>query len=167
MRSWGIELMESEAEKAKVILDKVFVGPCEDHLHHLPKNYFDVIFCNDVLEHLADPFSVVEQLKSNLSPTGKIVSSIPNVRYHNTFMRLLFKKDWRYEPYGVMDHTHLRFFTKSTIRRMYEEAGYEIERMQGINRSKSLKVILYNILFLFTAMDIAYPQYATVAKVKQ
>ena len=160
---WGIELMEDQALKAEEKIDKVFAGPCEDNIDKLPDNYFDAIYCNDVLEHLVDPYMVIEKLHKKLTPNGKIISSIPNVRYHNTFMKVLFKKDWKYESYGVMDKTHLRFFTKKSIQRMYEEAGYKVEVNKGINRSKSIKVILYNIPVLFLAMDIAYPQYATVA----
>lgn len=160
---WGIELMEDQAIKAEKKIDKVFTGPCEDNIDKLPDNYFDVIYCNDVLEHLVDPYIVIKKLRNKLNTNGKIISSIPNVRYHNTFMKVLFKKDWKYESYGVMDRTHLRFFTKKSIQRMYEEAGYKVEVNKGINRSKSIKVILYNIPVLFMAMDIAYPQYATVA----
>jgi 2-polyprenyl-3-methyl-5-hydroxy-6-metoxy-1,4-benzoquinol methylase len=163
---WGIELMKDQALTAREKIDKILIGPCEENIHNLPDNYFDAIYCNDVLEHLVDPYTVIQQLKSKLSENGKLISSIPNVRYHNTFMRLILKKDWKYESFGVMDKTHLRFFTKKSIKRMYEEAGYKIEINKGINRSKSLKVILYNIPVLFLAMDIAYPQYATVVSKK-
>ena len=122
-----------------------------------------MIYFNDVLEHLVDPYTVLERIKLKLKKQGRIISSIPNVRYHNTFMKVLFQKDWKYEDYGVMDITHLRFFTGKSIKRMYEEAGFRVEKHHGINRSKSLKVYLYNILFLFTALDIMYPQYVTVA----
>jgi alanine dehydrogenase len=81
-------------------------------------------------------------------------------------MRLLIKKDWKYEDYGVMDFTHLRFFTEKSIIRMFVEAGYSIKISEGINKSKSIKPYLYNIPFLFTQLDIRYPQYATVATVK-
>ncbi len=160
---WGIELMVDEADKAKKILDKTFSGTCEDNIDNLPDDYFDVIYFNDVLEHLVDPYTVLERIKLKLKKQGRIISSIPNVRYHNTFMKVLFQKDWKYEDYGVMDITHLRFFTGKSIKRMYEEAGFRVEKHHGINRSKSLKVYLYNILFLFTALDIMYPQYVTVA----
>lgn len=163
---WGIELMEQEALKAKDILYKLFVGPCEDHIDTLPDNYFDVIYFNDVLEHLVDPYTVLANIKKKLSPGGVVISSIPNIRYHNIFMKLVFKKKFEYESFGVLDKTHLRFFTKSSIRNMYTNLGYEIVTHKGINGSKSLKPILYNIPMFFTAMDIKYPQYATVARVK-
>jgi len=160
---WGIEYMDTEAQLAKKKLDKVFSGPCEDHLDELPDNYFDAIYFNDVLEHLVDPYMVLGKIKHKLAKNGVVISSIPNVRYHNTFLRVLTQKDWRYDDHGVMDKTHLRFFTGKSIRRMYEEEGYTVLSHEGINQSKSLKPYLYNIPVLFTQLDIRYPQYATVA----
>ncbi len=164
---WGIEYMEKEALKAKDILFKTFIGPCEDHIENLPNDYFDAIYFNDVLEHLVDPYTVLENIKGKLSPNGVIISSIPNIRYHNVFIKLLVKKEFEYQSYGVLDKTHMRFFTKKSIKNMYTNLGYEIVTHIGINGSKSLKPILYNIPVLFTAMDIKYPQYATVVRVKK
>ncbi|WP_378187146.1 class I SAM-dependent methyltransferase [Aquimarina sp. W85] len=159
---WGIEYMDNEAVKASNKLDKVFSGRCEDHLDNLPDSYFDVIYFNDVLEHLVDPYMVLDKIKHKLSPNGVLISSIPNVRYHNTFIRVLIHKDWRYEDFGVMDRTHLRFFTNRSIKKMYKDLGYNILIHEGINRSRSIKPYLYNVPTLFTQLDIRYPQYATV-----
>jgi len=160
---WGIEYKDEEAQKAANILDTVFSGPCENFIDDLPENYFDVIYFNDVLEHLLDPYSLLNKVKSKLKPNGVVISSIPNIRYHSALMKLIFAKDWKYQRAGVMDQTHLRFFTKKSIRRMYEEAGFVIEVHEGINKSKSIRPYLFNVLFLFTHMDIRYPQFATVA----
>lgn len=164
---WGIEYMEEEAKKAAEKLDRVFAGPCEGHIDNLPENYFDVIFFNDVLEHLQDPYAVLKAIKSKLSDTGVIISSIPNIRYHRVLVPLLFRKQFEYQAEGVMDKTHLRFFTGSSIRKMYEDQGYEIVEHKGINASRSLKPVLLNLPLLFTATDIRYPQYATVARAKK
>ncbi|MHC0442832.1 class I SAM-dependent methyltransferase [Flavobacterium sp. 3-210] len=160
---WGIELMDKEGKEAQKVLDHVFIGKCEDLLNNLPDNYFDAIFCNDVLEHIFDPYSLLKLLKQKLSDNGSVISSIPNIRYHNEFRMFLFSKDWKYAKYGVMDFTHMRFFTGKSIRRMYEDAGYEVKKHEGINKTKSIKPYLLNILFLFTQLDIFYLQYATVA----
>lgn len=160
---WGIEYMPKEAQKAKKVLDKVFSGACEDHLDKLPDNFFDVVYFNDVLEHLVDPYMVLDKIKTKLKPAGVVISSIPNVRYHNTFMKVLFKKDWEYRESGVMDKTHLRFFTGKSIRKMYEDLGYKVQVHEGINKSRSIKPYLFNIPVFFTHLDIRYPQFATVA----
>jgi 2-polyprenyl-3-methyl-5-hydroxy-6-metoxy-1,4-benzoquinol methylase len=163
---WGIELMESEALLAESVLDKVLIGRCEKHLANLPENYFDVIYCNDVLEHLVDPYSVLEIFKSKLAPGGVVISSIPNVRFYRSFSKVVFGKNWEYEDYGIMDKTHLRFFTGKSIRKMYEDLGYEVLLHEGLNKTRSLKPYLFNLLVLFTQMDIINHQYATVACVK-
>ncbi len=164
---WGIELMKDEILKAESILYKSFAGPCEEHIDALPDNYFDAIYFNDVLEHLVDPYDVLERIKSKLSDEGVVISSIPNIRCHYVLMPLFFKKEFEYQNFGILDRTHLRFFTKKSIQNMYEKLGYEIIKHTGINRSKSIRPILYNIPLFFTAMDIRYPQFATVVKVKK
>ncbi len=164
---WGIEYMESEAKVAATVLDKVFSGPCENALDKLPDHYFDAIYFNDVLEHLVDPYAVLDIMKTKLSPNGVVISSIPNVRFFKTFLKVIFQKDWKYEDYGIMDKTHLRFFTNKSIVRMYEELGYEIIKHEPINKSKLLIPIIINIFMLFSQMDIRVLQYATVAKVKK
>lgn len=161
---WGIEYMEAHGIKAKNKLDKIYIGKCEDFIKELPNNYFDVIYFNDVLEHLAYPDNVLKIIKSKLVKNGVVISSIPNMRFYKTFKRLLFKKDWKYEEYGVMDKTHLRFFTKKSIKRMYEDLGYTIIKHEGINKSKSIKPYLFYTLTLFTQLDMQYVQFATVAK---
>ncbi len=160
---WGVEFMEDEAQEASQVLHKVLSGSIESQLEKLPDGYFDAIFFNDVLEHLTDPYRVLQLIKSKLVKGGVVISSIPNVRYHNTFIKVLLKKDWQYEKHGVMDHTHMRFFTGKSIERMYHEQGYKVLTHHGINKSHSVKPLLYNIPLLFTQMDIRYPQYATVA----
>ena len=164
---WGVEYMPREAAQADKLIDRAFAGPIEENLKNLPENYFDVAYFNDVLEHLSDPYRVLGEFRKKMVPGGILISSVPNIRYHNALVPILLKKDFKYEDHGVMDHTHLRFFTSKSIRRMFEEQGYEVVLHEGINRSRSLKPILYNLPLLFTQMDIFYPQYATVAKVKE
>lgn len=160
---WGIELMEAEAEIAKSILHKTFIGPCEDFINDLPDNYFDAIYFNDVLEHLVDPYTVLKNVKQKLAPKGVVISSIPNIRYHSSLYSLVIKKDFKYEDHGIMDKTHMRFFTNKSINRMYTDLGYNIIQHTGIKPTKSIKPYLYNIPLFFTAMDMRYLQYATVA----
>jgi 2-polyprenyl-3-methyl-5-hydroxy-6-metoxy-1,4-benzoquinol methylase len=161
---WGIEYMEEHGIEAMKKLDKVFIGMCEDFIENLPDNYFDAIYFNDVLEHLVDPNKVLEIVKQKLSSTGVVISSIPNIRFYKSLRKVLINKDWKYEDHGTMDRTHLRFFTKKSIRRMYEDLGYNIVKHEGINRSKSIKPYLFYFLTFFTQLDMQYVQFATVAR---
>lgn len=160
---WGVEFMEDEAREACNHLDRVITATAEDCIAELPDNYFDVIYFNDVLEHLVSPEHVLKAIRVKLSEHGVLISSIPNARYHSVFYQYVFRKDWQYAREGVMDYTHLRFFTSRSIRAMFEATGYLVKSHRGINRTRSLKPWLYNIPLLFTAMDMFFLQYATVA----
>lgn len=161
---WGIELMENHAIEAKKVLDKVFTGQCEHFLDSLPKNYFDVIYFNDVLEHMVDPYAILNAIKMNLSKNGLVISSIPNLRYYKIFKELYFDENFEYKEEGVLDKTHLRFFTKKSIRKMYENLDYKIISHVGINGDKPKKSFVYKFPEFFKIKeDMKHLQFATVA----
>ena len=164
---WGFELNENQANDAGKKIDKVICGDIEAKSSEVPDKYFDCIIFNDVLEHLKDPYSLLEKAKEKLTPGGCVVSSIPNVRYHKTLKGILFKKDFKYTDSGVMDRTHLRFFTKKSIIEMFEKAGYKVEMIKGLQKSKNVGLHLLNILTLGALSDTFYLQYAITAKPKQ
>lgn len=164
--AWGVEFDTESAKKATKKLDKVLTGPIEDHLAELPDNYFNCIIFNDVLEHLIDPYAVLEKMKSKLAKGGVIISSIPNIRYFRNFFEFVMHKNWDYTESGIMDFTHFRFFTYKSIRKMYENAGYHIVEHVGINKTRSVRPSILNFFTFGMFWDIKYLQFATVAKVK-
>lgn len=163
---WGVEYDQESAKKAEDKLDKVLCGDINILANDLPEAYFDCIVFNDVLEHLVDPYSILDKMKSKLTPEGVIVSSIPNIRYFLVLKKYLVNRDWKYEEAGVMDRTHLRFFTKKSIIRMFDELDFQIIHIEGINSTKSLKFKIANIISLGIFNDSRYMQYACVVKPK-
>jgi 2-polyprenyl-3-methyl-5-hydroxy-6-metoxy-1,4-benzoquinol methylase len=161
---WGVEFEKDQAVIAEKRITRVLVGDIAEQMKDLPDQYFDVIVCNDVLEHLVDPYSIVNSLRRKLKKNGVVVSSIPNIRYFRNLYDFVFHKNWDYADSGIMDRTHLRFFTCNSIRKMFESNGYEIVRMEGINPTKSIRPLLWNLLFLGSFWDIKYLQFATVAR---
>lgn len=139
LKSVGIELNDEFGQKAKQILNKVFISDVCDAIPNIKNGDFDVITFNDVLEHMVDPYDVLSIVKPKLSTNGKIIASIPNVRFFKNLYNLLFKKDWQYEDHGILDRTHLRFFTKKSIIAMFEQTGYRVISIQGINKSNTWK----------------------------
>ncbi len=123
---WGIEPVESAANKAREVLDRVFHSPVETALDKLPDFYFDSIIFADVLEHLVDPYTVLSKIKYKLAPDGFVVVSLPNVR-HWSVIRDLLAGNWNYAEYGILDNTHLRFFTRKTVNELFVNAGFQIE----------------------------------------
>lgn len=161
---WGIEYEKDQAELAKKRMAKVLVGDVAEQLGGLPETYFDAIICNDVLEHLIDPYTVISKLKSKLKKDGVMISSIPNIRYFRNLFDYFFNKNWDYTDSGIMDKTHFRFFTYRSIRKMFEANGYEVVKLVGINPTKSIRPFIWNLIFLGSFWDIRYLQFATIAK---
>lgn len=122
----GIELDETAAQAARRLGVEVLVRDIEnpDTIHSLSER-FDVVFMMDVLEHLKDPVAVLRRLKSVLTPTGRLILTIPNIAYWAMRKNLLLGR-WDYTEGGIMDNTHLRFFTASTCKTMLTESGYQI-----------------------------------------
>ncbi len=163
---WGIEKNENAASLAKEKLDKVLVGDIVEIVKDLEKNSFDCIVLNDILEHLAYPNNLLKNLKAILSKDGVIVFSVPNVRYLLNLKRLLINKDWRYEDEGVLDRTHLRFFTKKSLIETFKSLDYEILVIKGINPLTAWKFNIINFLFLGFLTDTKYLQFAGIIKSK-
>jgi 2-polyprenyl-3-methyl-5-hydroxy-6-metoxy-1,4-benzoquinol methylase len=163
---WGIELLDDDGKKAEKQLDKVIIGDVNVVMHDLPDNYFDCITCNDVLEHLVDPYTVLSTLKAKLTSQGVIICSLPNVRYWDNLRNLLLRKQWKYMDHGILDRTHLRFFTELSIKDMFESLGFDIVKMEGINPSHSSNLKLFNFLTFGALSDAKYLQFACVVRPK-
>lgn len=161
---WGAELNPDAAAAAGLVLDHALCGNIETLMPQLPPAYFDCIIFNDVLEHLVDPFSMLRNIKLLLAPGGVVVASIPNVRYFFNMRELLVDRQWRYRDYGIMDRTHLRFFTRYSMADMFVDAGYVVQKIEGINGFTSWKFSLLNALLCGHIEDMRHEQFACVAE---
>ena len=159
---WAIEYDPAAAETAAGVLDRVLVGDADLRIDELPDNYFDAIVCNDVLEHLAYPWVTLEHLRPKLRAGGVVVASIPNIRYVPALFSIIIRRDFPQDEDGIFDRTHLRFFTRKSIRRMFNTAGYKVDSMKGITMV-SPSAVLVALLSLGFFWDGAFMQYACVA----
>jgi len=165
---WGIEPFEEAANVAKTKMDKVLVGFYDEIVSEIPDNYFDLVIAFDVIEHMEQPWSFLQSIKRKMTANASIVLSIPNVRYYGNLKELLYKKDWKYSDSGILDITHLRFFTKKSIIRLLNDNDFEIEKMQGINPTKSIERYfpMYWLHRIILGSDIKFLQFAVMAKIK-
>ncbi|MEA3286211.1 MAG: glycosyltransferase [Candidatus Marinimicrobia bacterium] len=122
---WGIEPVGKAARQAEQKLDKVVHSGIEEAMDELPDQFFDVIIFADVLEHLEDPHSILKMITGKLSRNGQIIASIPNVR-HWSVVKGLLEGRWDYEDAGILDRTHLRFFTRKSVDDLFNQSGYHI-----------------------------------------
>jgi 2-polyprenyl-3-methyl-5-hydroxy-6-metoxy-1,4-benzoquinol methylase len=169
---WGVEPTGSAAASARAKLDCVIEGLFGPGTE-LPAGSFDCILFNDVLEHMVAPDLALRYARGLLAPGGVIVASIPNIRSFPTFWRLMYHCNWEYQDAGVLDRTHLRFFTKSSIVRMFEREGFALQNICGINaymgipnvrRRSWLLYKLANALSLGKFDDMKFQQFAVVAR---
>ncbi len=121
----GVELDPVAAEKARPFLDRLVVGNVEelDLVGEFGPGEFDVLVFADVLEHVKDPVDVLSRARPLLAEGGYAVLSIPNVAHGSVRLSLL-RGRFDYQPLGLLDDTHLRFFTRSTLERMVVDAGF-------------------------------------------
>lgn len=163
---WGVELNADAARIAAGHLDKVVNSAFSPDVV-VPDDYFDVVVFNDVLEHMTDPWEALRIAARKLRANGCVVASIPNIRHIDNLMHIMRERDFKYEPVGIRDRTHLRFFTRLSIRRLFEESGFSITTMAGINEDWWRPSLLRRLAFrLFPGYfdDTRYIQYAVVAQ---
>ena len=131
----GLEMVAEAAEVARGRLDHVVLGDAE-HLEAadcgLEPGTVDCLVYGDVLEHLVDPWSLLKRQAAWLRPDGTALACIPNVQHWTMFVRLLHGQ-WRYEDEGLLDRTHLRFFTLESIGELFAHAGLKIVDVIGRN----------------------------------
>ncbi len=131
--TWGVEPVAQAAASARSRMYKVLEGTFDSVCDDLPLEYFDVVVCNDVIEHMPDHHHFLRKIRRHMKPEGVLIGSIPNVRFYRHLYEVLILKDWKYRNLGVLDRTHLRFFTERSLRRDLIEAGFHIEIFKGIN----------------------------------
>ncbi len=169
---WGVEPVAAAAAEAAAKLDRVIEGVFNEETD-LPMAGFDTVIFNDVLEHLFDPVAALRQAHKLLKPGGVVVASIPNIRHFQTLWKVVVQGDWRYTSDGILDRTHLRFFTRNSIIELFCEAGYSIQQLSGINPYISMhpghtrvwKIYrLFGWLPVMRIHEMRYLQFAVVAK---
>lgn len=131
----AIERNPTFAEQAKQIVDKIIVGDAETlNLDEVLGNErYDVILMGDFLEHLVEPLNLLKKIRKFLSTNGYIVCSIPNIA-HITVRLQLLNGEFKYESTGLIDETHLHFFTLDTILSMLDESGHSINQLHRVKQ---------------------------------
>jgi len=131
----GIDISPEAAEIAKNHLDRVIVANIEEtdlaSEYGLRPGEFDLLLALDVLEHLYDPWDILAELSFYVKPGGHIVASIPNIQ-NITIVQDLIKGNWQYQDAGILDSTHLRFFTLETVKKMFNGAELTIKSIEHV-----------------------------------
>ncbi len=128
----AIELSPVAADAARATFDTVMLGDVTVRIGDLAGQRFDLILALDVLEHLVDPDTTIRSLRELLTPDGMLIFSVPNIAHYQASLRLACSGRWDYEDEGLLDRTHLRFFTRITACSLAERNGYRIDRLERL-----------------------------------
>jgi 2-polyprenyl-3-methyl-5-hydroxy-6-metoxy-1,4-benzoquinol methylase len=129
-QGWQVTALErdpAQAAKARGRCHEVIVADLDSAILHL-EGVFDAIVYGDVLEHLSDPLPVLVTLNRSLAPGGRVIVSVPNVAHLWVRLSLLLGR-WEYADRGILDRTHVRFFTRRSFVRFLGDAGLAIEEL--------------------------------------
>ena len=164
---WGIELEEEAAKVAETKLDKVIRGDVNQCLDEVPDGYFDCIVCNDILEHLVNPWTLLQRLKAKLTSNGAVIVCLPNIRYCRVLFDVVMRGNWDYKDSGILDKTHLRFFTFKSVAKTFSGLGYRLLKIEGVEPDPTLParlVKLLCLLFFNVFVDIRFHHIVCVAR---
>ncbi|MBI4945018.1 MAG: class I SAM-dependent methyltransferase [Bacteroidetes bacterium] len=163
----GVEFNEEAARLAEKNIDKVVCGNfekmIEEHKTDDLKGKYDMVLFLDVLEHLYDPWRALDTIKDWLTPKGFLVCSIPNAG--NIYViKKLFTDKFEYESRGLLDITHIRFFTLHTIIKLLTDCGFTMTHHTTVDDTVHLRPKLYNMLTLGKFKKQFVIQYIVLAK---
>jgi SAM-dependent methyltransferase len=169
----GVELHPDAAAAARERLDLLVEGDALTAPLPFDESEFDLIVFADVLEHLPDPDAALARYLRFLAAGGRVVVSVPNMRFYLVLARLLADR-WEYADSGVRDRTHLRVFTRRSLERMLSEHGLAIEHLERrfrlyddqsrIGRPGVLATRVARVTFGKLFRDLMAYQYVVVAR---
>lgn len=162
----GVEIAEAAAQSARVHADEVHCLDFERAELTTKNGKFDVILCLDVLEHMVNPWLVVDRLVSQyLAPGGTLIVSLPNVRHYSVVLPLLLQGRWDYQDAGLLDRTHLRFFTRDTAISLLSHPRLGPVRCVGVGFEWPSRKGIFNTLTAGIFQELlTYQYYLTVCK---
>jgi len=167
----GIELNPHAAQYAGQFIDDVICDSIDnvDLGTRFPGLQIDTVLLLDVLEHLYDPWRALVRVRSWLDAGARVLASVPNIRNLANLDELAAGR-WEYAENGVLDVTHLRFFTKATLKRMFEETGFAVVHMEPLTQPMSVdrhvlargpgRIVAHNITLRFRNFDDLQELYA-------
>lgn len=167
-RTVGIEISEMASNAARFYADEVYCADFENDEIAIEGQKFDVILCLDVLEHMVDPWKVVNHLVTKyLEIGGTLIVSLPNVRHYSVVLPLFFAGRWDYSDAGLLDKTHLRFFTRDTAKLLlvHSHLGVISCTAMGFGRW-TIKNIINILTFGIFEEFVIYQHYLTAKRVR-
>ncbi len=159
----AVEFDPSSAADAENVFSEVICGNLESD--ELPGHWsdFNLVLCLDVLEHLVNPWAIVQNLTTRMNPGATLIISVPNVSYWKVSLDLVLRGKWTLKDAGVLDRTHLRFFVRETAIQLAEQPGLMVTAVEAGGLPPKSKRRLFNTVTLGLFERFVSPQIYVVA----
>lgn len=152
----GVELCEEPGNEAKKKLDQVIIGNIEELDLPFKEEQFDILILSEILEHLYNPRNVLRKLNRFLRPGAHVVAGTPNVAYWR-IVSMILRGNWSYSDCGIMDDTHIRWFTPLSLKELFESTGYTVTSVEPA-RPLEWKAKITGLLMLGMGNHLLHPQ---------
>ena len=140
----GVEPNEKACEIAQPFYRNVYKGFIQDYINEIPFEEYDYIIMADLIEHLVNPLDVLQTISKLISNETKVIIDVPNVAFGAVRLALL-KGNWDYVDSGLLEKTHLRFFTKKTLLQLFEKTDLHPEQIINLRHKYTKSEIPINI----------------------
>ena len=154
---YGVELykLQKSFQNSKEI-KKFIIDDIERLELPFEKNFFDIILCGDVLEHLIYPNNVVKKLRLLLKDNGVLIVSLPNIRQIQILKQIFLEGNFKYSDAGILDRTHLRFCCKKNMIELFENNKFKIDKIISNSNllgktTKKINKLTFNLFDEFLA----------------
>ena len=131
----GIEINPRAADYARQFLDQVICAAIDD------VDLAGEVLLLDVLEHIYDPWRALARIRGWLAPGTRVLASVPNIRNLAVLDELAAGR-FQYAENGVLDVTHVRFFTRGELRRMFEETGFRVNKLEPLTQPEIVDALI-------------------------
>ena len=166
----GVDIFRLEnSNQDSPLVDNFIIANIETTRLPYGENYFDFILCGDVIEHLVDPWKVIEELSFYLKKGGSLIISTPNFRNWKNLKVIYIEGNFKYDPSGgLLDKTHLRFFCKKNISNLVNTKEFSFYSITSINEFPQYKFKatkrLFNLITFRIFEEFLTHQYVVVGK---
>jgi len=155
----GVEMDSTSAREAAECLDAVYCQSIQSYYSENPLEKFDAIFFGDVLEHIANPDEVLISTHEFLNRDGIVIASIPNIAHH-AIRAMLLEGSWNYSDLGILDRTHLQFFTKSSLHELFKKTYYNVIDSGEVHLSVDQVSSMCNLKLEPSAVELVEEHYS-------
>lgn len=150
-----VEIDKEDIMKAQDFARSVFLGSIEDEAitKKITESY-DVVLAGDIIEHLARPDKFLQFIKTKIKPNGKLVLSTPNIACWEIRRDLFFYGQFNYQESGILDKTHLKFFTYHSIQALLNRSGFNIKKIFSMEISYPFRGLILRFGGLGARIDV-------------